>query len=73
MFGTNLTWKIMQIKTVMKTSFENVKADMNELKRSVTDWILYLDGNQRQLEIRVAELERELRKMKRNKQIIEVC
>ena len=59
-------------KAVVKASFSNVKNDMDDLKRSVTDWILYLDSNQRDLQIRVTELEKELRELKKQRQMVEV-
>ena len=48
-------------------SFHAVKADMDELKRSMNEWIIFLDGSLREakqhirvLERRIAELESEL-------------
>jgi hypothetical protein len=64
--------KFNQFKAVVKASFENVRADIDEVKRSVTDWILYLDSNQRDLKVRIAELEREVAELKRKREVIEV-
>jgi len=60
MFGQEVNNKLNLFIAGVKASFLNVKHDIDEVKRSVTDWILYLDGNQRELKVRVEELEKEV-------------
>ena len=61
-----------QFKAAVRASFHNVKMDLDEVKKSVTDWILYLDSNQRNLLLRVAELEKEVKELKKQRQLVEV-
>ena len=69
----NVNTTVNQFKAAVRASFQNVKMDLDEVKKSVTDWILYLDSNQRNLQLRVAELEKEIKELKRQKQqIVEV-
>ena len=62
---------IARLSESVRMSFQNVKADIDEVKRSVTDWLLYLDSNHRELVLRVAQLEKEVRELKK-KQIVEI-
>lgn len=41
-------------------SFHAVKADTEEIKRSVNEWIIFLDGSLRMAKERVLELENRL-------------
>lgn len=41
-------------------SFRAVKADMDEFKRSMNDWIIFLDGSLRDAKQRTMELERKI-------------
>ena len=41
-------------------SFHAVKADMDEFKRSMNEWIIFLDGSLREAKQRIMELERKI-------------
>ncbi len=41
-------------------SFGSVKADMEELKRSVNEWVIFLDGSLRDAKLQVAGLKRKI-------------
>ena len=41
-------------------SFQAVKADMDEFKRSMNEWVIFLDGSLREAKQRIMELERKL-------------
>ena len=72
MFGSEIRAKFNQFRAVVRASFANVKQDVDELKKSVTEWILFLDGNQRNLKMRISKLEREVEELKRRKELVEV-
>lgn len=44
----------------VRKSFKRVQRDVSALKESVNGWVVFLNGNQRELKVRVAELERRL-------------
>ena len=54
MFVIDITGKI-------KKSFSKIGKDMKELKKSVNEWVLFLNSNQRDLKLRVYELEKKIR------------
>ncbi len=41
-------------------SFHAVKADMDEFKRSMNEWVIFLDGSLREAKQRIMELERKI-------------
>jgi len=45
----------------VKVSFALAKQDVENLKNSVSDWILFLDANQRELKERIRALEARIR------------
>lgn len=45
----------------IKQSFKKAGKDIAELKRSMNEWILFLNSSQRDLKQRVYELERKVR------------
>ena len=63
MFGNN----VKQFKGRVVASFNRVREDMGAFKRSVTDWILYLDSNQREMQQRIVALEREVEELKKQR------
>lgn len=40
-----------------------IKEELDSLKQSVNDWILFLDGNQRQTKSYIRDLERRIRQL----------
>ena len=62
-----MTDKIWQFKKDVIASFSRVREDMTAFKRSVTDWILYLDSGNRELHERMATLEREVAELRKQK------
>lgn len=51
----------------VKKAFKRVKNDMGALKDSVNEWILFLNGEQRDLKMRVIELEKRLHRLEMNR------
>ena len=47
----------------VKNSFRKMKDDVAELRNSVNDWIVFLNSNQRDLKVKVYELDRRLREL----------
>ena len=47
-------------ETTTIKSFAAVRADMDEFKRSINEWIIFLDGNMRDARMRIHELERKM-------------
>ena len=47
----------------LKIAFKKVKKDFAVLKHSLNGWVLFLNGNQRELKVRVNELERRLARL----------
>ena len=51
----------MEFKNKIKASFSRVKADIEGFKYNVTDWLIFLNGNQRNLFSRIDRLEKKLK------------
>lgn len=51
----------------VKKAFKRAKKDIEALKESVNEWILFLNGEQRDLKMRVIELEKRLNRLEMNK------
>ena len=47
----------------IKDSFKAAKKDVNNLRTSVNDWIVFLNGNQNDIKVKLRELDRRLRKL----------
>lgn len=47
----------------IKTSFRAVKRDMNALKYSVSEWVVYLNSNQRAMKAELAVLKQRVREL----------
>ena len=47
----------------IKQSFKAVKKDMNALKENVSDWVIYLNKNQREMKLEILELKQRVRKL----------
>jgi hypothetical protein len=56
-------------KARVKNAFRKAKTDMNALRGSVNDWILYLNGNQSDIKVKLRELDQRLRKLESEKEI----
>lgn len=50
------------------SSFAAVKADVDELKRSMNEWIIFLDGSLRDARMRILELEKKIDELKAGRQ-----
>ncbi len=59
MLGTNF-------KNKVKNSFRKLKLDISALKENLSEWIMFLDSNQRDLQLRIKDLERRIEYMERN-------
>jgi uncharacterized protein Yka (UPF0111/DUF47 family) len=46
----DFVWKV-------KRSFKNVREDVESLKQSVNEWVVYLDGKEEQIEKRLDKIE----------------
>jgi hypothetical protein len=53
----------------LKLSFTLAKMDVDNFKSSMTDWIVFLDKNQREMKERIALLESKIRQIEIEKQI----
>lgn len=53
----------------IKNSFKKVKADVDEVRRSLHEWVLYLNGNQNDLKIQLRELDRRVRQLESEQEI----
>jgi hypothetical protein len=53
----------------VKVSFTLAKIDVENFKNSVSDWILFLDENQRSMKEKINELESKLRKIETENEI----
>ena len=51
---------INELEKATKKSFHAVKSDVDELKRSMNEWVIFLDGSLRDSKMRVHELERKI-------------
>ncbi len=54
----------------VKEAFDAAKRDVNELKRSMTEWVLFLNNNQRDAKIRLIELEKKVRQLELEREIV---
>jgi hypothetical protein len=52
----------------VKRSFKKMKSEIEGLKSSTNEWILFLNGNQRDLKVRVYELERKFKQIEMREQ-----
>jgi hypothetical protein len=48
---------------------ERLKKEIDALKRSMNDWVLFLDGNQRDTKAYVRELERRIRELEARQRV----
>ncbi len=53
----------------IKEAFNAVRRDVNELKRSMTEWVLFLNNNQRDMKIRLYELEKKVKQLEFEREI----
>lgn len=53
----------------VKVSFTLAKMDVENFKNSISDWILFLDENQRSMKERINELESRLRRIETENEI----
>jgi len=53
----------------IKNSFRKAKSDMNALRISINDWILYLNSNQNDMKVKLRELDQRLRKLEYERKI----
>lgn len=60
----------VHFKNNVIASFGRARSDMNDFKRSVTDWILFLDSTNRDLQQRVVELERQVEELKKDRLVV---
>jgi len=54
----------------VKRSFKKMKTEVEGLKKSTNEWILFLNSGQRDLKMRVYELERKLKQLEMREQKI---
>ena len=47
----------------IKRSFKAVKRDMNALKANVSEWVIYLNKNQKEMKYEILELKQRVRKL----------
>ncbi len=52
-----------------KNSFKKAKQDVNELRRSLHEWVLFLNSNQNDIKIKLRELDRRLRQLESEQEI----
>ena len=53
----------------IRNSFRRVKRDVGGLRASANDWILYLNGNQNDVKVKLRELDQRLRKIESEREI----
>ena len=53
----------------VKKAFKAVKNEFKGLQTSLNEWIIFLNGNQRELKMRISELERRLEKLEQFDQL----
>lgn len=53
----------------MKRAFRRVKVEMNALKQSLHEWVVFLNSNQKKLAARVEQLERRLAELESEKSV----
>lgn len=59
----------MFFKEKVKNAFNKAKSDINGLRASTNDWVLFLNGNQNDMKIKLRELDLRLRKLESEKEI----
>ena len=47
----------------IRKSFKAVKKDMNALRSSVSEWVIYLNRNQRKMRVELRSLKQRVRKL----------
>jgi len=57
--------RVSRFARIVRESFLNVKNDINSFKRSMDDWIFYLNDNQIDLKKRVAFLEKRIAQLEK--------
>jgi len=53
----------------IKDSFRKAKSDISSLRASINDWILFLNGNQNDMKVKLRELDQRLRKLEHEHEI----
>jgi len=53
----------------IKNSFRKAKKDISLLRHSTNDWILFLNGNQSEMKVKLYEMDRRLRKLESEREI----
>ena len=53
----------------IKNSFRRAKKDVGNLRYSVNDWVLFLNGNQNDMKVKLRELDQRLRKLESEREI----
>ncbi|MEM4336467.1 MAG: hypothetical protein QXG86_00485 [Candidatus Woesearchaeota archaeon] len=53
----------------IKNSFKKVKKDVESLRQSTNDWVVFLNRNQADIKIKIYELENRIRKLEAEKEI----
>jgi len=56
-------------KAKVKTSFRKAKSDIDSLRASTNDWVLFLNGNQNDMKVKLRELDQRLRKLESEREI----
>lgn len=57
------------VSNKVKQAFKAVKKDINELKASATDWILFLNRDQRDMKVKLRELDQRLRELEHKREL----
>ncbi len=68
LFGAKQEGK-MFFKTKVKNAFRKAKTDIGGLRTSTNDWVLFLNGNQNDIKVKLRELDQRLRKLESEKEI----
>ncbi|MBN1385460.1 hypothetical protein JW968_00605 [Candidatus Woesearchaeota archaeon] len=53
----------MKFKELVKRSFSKVRAEIETFKGSMNEWIIFLDGGQRDLSLRVRAMENKIEEL----------
>ncbi|GEM_PF-2356752 len=56
---------VKNLERKIRGSFLNAKMDVDNLKQSMSDWIIFLDHNQRDMKERIKVLEDRLRRLEK--------
>ena len=57
----------MSFKDNVILSFKRIRADIDSLKDNVTEWLAFINTRQANAELRIAELEKRINDLERNK------